>query len=303
MKVIQWQRSPIGRAGIYAGVPMDAYHADLCIGPSISSSGLRTIEAKTPLHYFAGSYLNPDREPEEAKGHFAFGRAAHTLLLGERGFREQYAVRPEQWKDWRTAASQGWRKDQQEDGKTVLIPSQLMAIRGIAKSLEAHPLVSSGILHGLVEHTIVCQDKPTGVWLKIRPDVVPMADGVLVDMKTTTDASPDAVKRAVLNHGYPMQGALGTIVMQEALGVKVTDFVLVFVEKDAPHAVAVTAIDNEWIYWARRQVRRAIDTFARCVETGEWPGYDVEATTSMPTWLRSRFEEDAKHGLIPEEVA
>lgn len=303
MNVIPWDGQKISKPGIYSGVPMDAYHGDLCIGPSISSSGLRTIEAKTPLHYFADSYLNPDREPEDQKEALSFGKAAHTLLLGESGFRDQYAVRPDQWKDWRTKAAQAWKAEQEEAGRTILVPAHLAAIRGIAKSLESHPLVRQGILHGLVEHTIVCQDKTTGVWLKIRPDVVPQADGVLVDGKTTTDASPQAIQRTILNFGYPMQGALGTIVMKEALDVTITDFVLVFFEKETPHAVAVTAIDNEWLYWARRQVRRSIDKFARCVETGEWPGYEVESTTHMPQWLRTRFEDEDKHGLIPEMEA
>lgn len=300
VKVTPWDGKKIAKPGIYSGVPMEAYHGDLCDGPSVSSSGLRLIEAKTPLHYFATSYLNPNREPDEPKDHFSFGRAAHTLLLGEPGFHAQFAVRPEEWKDWRTKASQEWKQAQTDAGKTILIPAQLDAIRAIAQQLEAHPLVRSGILSGLVEHTIVWKDAKTGVWLKIRPDVVPMADGVVADVKTTTDASPRAVSNAILNHGYAMQGGLVTLGMKAVLGIDVTDFVLVFVEKEAPHAVSITAVDNEWLYWARRQLRRSIDTFAHCVEAGEWPGYETEATTHMPDWLRSRFENEDKSGLIPD---
>lgn len=304
MNVIPWDGKKISKPGIYSGVSMESYHGDLCAGPSVSSSGLRMIEAKTPLHFFAGSYLNPNREPDEPKDHFSFGKAAHTLLLeGSAGFYDHFAVRPDTFNDWRTKASQAWRDEQIASGKTVILPQHLIAIEAIRDRLKAHPLVQQGVLDGLIEHTVVCKDEATGVWLKIRPDVVPQADGVLVDLKTTTDASPDAVRRTIANFGYPMQGALGTMVMKAALDVTITDFVLAFIEKDEPHAVAITAIDNEWIYWARRQVRRAIDTFARCIETGEWPGYEVEATTHMPDWLRKRFEEDDKHGLIPEVAA
>jgi hypothetical protein len=301
--VIKWDGQKIGKPGIYSGVPIDAYHGDLCIGPSVSSSGLRTIESKTPLHFYAGSYLNPDRVAEERNEAFNFGRAAHTLLLGESDFRDKYVVRPDEYRDWRTKAAQQWRGDQEAAGKTVLIPSQITAIRGIARSLETHPLVKQGILYGLVEHTIVCQDKATGVWLKIRPDVVPAADGVLVDAKSTEDASPEAVRRSILNYGYPMQGALGTIVMKEALDLTITDFVLLFFEKKEPHAIAITAIDNEWVSYARRQVRRSIDKFAHCVESGEWPGYDNETTVYMPDWLRKRLEQESDVGLLPEEIA
>lgn len=301
MNIIKWDGQKITKPGIYSDVPMESYHGDLCDGPSISSSGLRIIEAKTPLHYFATSYLNDFREVEEPKDHLSFGRAAHTLLLGEQGFSNQFVIRPAEFTDWRTKDAKAWRKEQEDAGKTVLLPDQIAAIRAIAASLSDHPLVKAGILNGLVEHTVVCKDKATGVWLKIRPDIVPQADGVLVDMKSTTDASPNAIQRTVMNFGYPMQGGLGTMVMKEALGLTITDFVLVFFEKEAPHAVAVTAIDNEWLYWARRQLRRSIDRFARCVEENVWPGYDTEATTSMPQWLRTRFENEDKNGLIPSE--
>lgn len=303
MIVEKWDGKPISRPGIFSHVAIEQYHGDLCVGPSISSSGLRTIEAKTPLHYYATSYLNPDRLPEEPKDHFSFGKAAHTLLLGEDGFRDQFVVRPEKWKDWRTDAAKAWRSEQQAAGRTVLNADDIVAIRHIAKQLAADPLVQSGILQGKVEHSLVWQDKITGVWLKSRPDVIPSADGVLVDLKTTTDASPEAVVNAIKNHGYALQGALAGMGMEAVLGVQMTDFVLVWIEKSSPYAVNISPVDSEWIYWARRQLRRAIDTFAKCVETNEWPGYSGEATAFMPPWLKKRFEEQAETGELPEEIA
>ena len=43
MIVTPYDGQPITTPGIYSGVSMDRYHGpDLCAGPSISSSGLRT---------------------------------------------------------------------------------------------------------------------------------------------------------------------------------------------------------------------------------------------------------------------
>ena len=44
--------------GVYA-LSMAEYHGDLCVGPSISSSGLRTIWSRSPAHYFHASPYNP----------------------------------------------------------------------------------------------------------------------------------------------------------------------------------------------------------------------------------------------------
>lgn len=303
MNIIQFAGGKITAPGCYAGIPIDLYHGDVTDGPGVSSSGLRTIEAKSPAHYYAQSYLNPDRLPEEPKDHFSFGKAAHTLLLGEDGFRDQFVVRPDKWKDWRTDAAKQWRAEQQAAGRTVLNADDIVAIRHIAKQLAADPLVQSGILQGKVEHSLIWQDKITGVWLKSRPDVIPSADGVLVDLKTTTDASPESVVNTIKNYGYALQGALAGLGMEATLGIKMTDFVLVWIEKSAPYAVNISPVDPEWIYWARRQLRRAIDTFAKCIETNEWPGYSGEATAYIPTWLKKRFEEQAETGELPEEIA
>lgn len=303
MKIVAYKGGMIDVAGCYSGIGIEAYHGAITSGPGISSSGLRTIEAKSPAHYWATSHLNPERLPEEPKDHFSFGKAAHTLLLGEDGFREQFVTRPDQFTDWRTKAAREWKDNMLEAGKTILTPQDVGAIRHIAKQLAADPLVQSGILQGKVEHSLIWQDKVTGVWLKSRPDVIPSADGVLVDLKTTTDASPESIVNAIKNHGYAMQGALAGMGMEATLGIKMEEFVLVWIEKAAPYAINISPVDSEWIYWARRQLRRSINTFAKCIETNTWPGYGGEATAYLPVWLKKRFEQQAETGELPEEKA
>ena len=106
LPVIKWTPAmgKITTPGIY-DLPIEVYHSDVTDGPSISSSGLRMIEDKSPLHYWDTSPLNPDREPQQDKPYFSLGRAVHTLILGEDGFATNYAVRPEEFPDWRTKAA------------------------------------------------------------------------------------------------------------------------------------------------------------------------------------------------------
>jgi len=40
---LTWDVGKISQQGIYAKIPMSVYHSDCCVGPSISSSGLREI--------------------------------------------------------------------------------------------------------------------------------------------------------------------------------------------------------------------------------------------------------------------
>lgn len=299
---MKWTGEKISAPGIYAGLPLEVYHSDCCVGPSISSSGLRTIDSESPAHYWMTSYLNPERIPEERKDYFTLGQAAHMLFLGEQGFRRKFVMRPSKWADWRTADARAWRKEQEAAGFAVLTDDMMAQIRGMAASLAREPLIQQGLLSGEIERSMVWQDLETGVWLKSRPDAIPN-DTLIVDLKTTSSAAPQDVRRSIAENGYAIQLALAGEGMRATLGREPAndDFVLVFVEVKPPFCCNVKIVDGEWIDYARRQLRRAIRTFAQCLETGQWPGYaDNGRTAYMPSFLKSRLEMEEKLGELPE---
>lgn len=304
MNFVEWSGGLITADGAYAGVPIERYHGNLCFGPSVSKSGLWTLESKSPAHYYLDSYLNPDREPQEQKAHFNVGQAAHYLFLREATgsdlFLERFAIRPSEFKDWRTNDAKAWRDQQVLAGRGVLVPDDLEAIEGMARSIERHPVARS-LLSGHVEKTFVWKDPATGVWLKSRPDAIPVADGMVADLKCVADAGPDRFIRSIHDHGYALQAAMASVALPKLLGVKMTDFVLVAVEKSPPYPVAIVPVDPDWIYWTRRVLRRAVDRFAECLSTGEWPGYAGENTAYTPIWLQKRFEREDQIGMLPKE--
>jgi hypothetical protein len=278
MKEIQWDKKPISKAGLYAGVPMEHYHGQLTTAPSVSSSGLRTIWAKSPRHYWWDSYLNPDRPVEVDRPHFAIGRAAHHLLLqGRKGFDAEFVVRPSQWSDWRTKEARAWRDEMLMLGKTIITLTELEHIKGMAQSLAAEPLVRAGILDGLVERSLVYPDPETGVWVKARPDAVPNDTGDYSDLKTTTDVSDESISRTITDFGYNQQGALVRSASLHTLQTVMRDFILVFVEKQPPYCVRVVPIPVEDLDRGESQNRIALHKFKAGVETGDWPGPGAEA--------------------------
>jgi len=303
--MIKWDGNKIAAPGMYEKVPMEAYHGDLCIGPSISSGGMRTMWSQSPAHYFVGSYLNPDRVNED-KPHFAVGRAAHKLLIeGRDGFDKEYAIRPQEWSDWRTAAAKAWRGEHIERGFTILVPDDLVQIVGMSKSLAAHPMVKTGILDGLIERSFIWKDEETGVWVKARPDALPSPID-LADLKTTGSVADDDVQRSLTNYSYHVQAAVAMAGVEAVTGAKPESFTLVFVEKEAPWAVRVITIMPEDIERGRHQMRWALREFAKCVETGNWPGPDRGATDAeflpMSQWARNRIDERLNI-LLPEQEA
>ena len=294
---IPWDGEPISVPGLYSGIPMADYHGQLTAGPSISSSGLRTIFNDSPAHYYARSYLNPERIEDDASRAFVFGRAAHHLLLGEADFAAHFIVRPEElddkpWNSNRTACK-AWIERAEECGLTILLPGEVKAIRGMAAGLHANPLVGAGILNGLIEHSMVWQDEETGVWVKVRPDAIPTDALDFADLKTAASVSDEWIEKAVGDHGYHVQAALVGIACRAVLGRDMSSFSLIFSEKTPPHIARVKTLKPDDLDLGAKQAKAALRLFARCVDRNEWPGpggeqSDAEYVEIKP-WRRDQI--------------
>lgn len=313
--ILQYTGGKISRPGIYANVPIKTYHGDLCIGPSISSGGLRKIESKNIAHFYKEYYGNPNRKPPKEKEAWVFGRAAHTLLLGEAGFREDFLIRPETYPDdpskpWHggSAACKKWLGEAELAKKSVLKPEDVPNIQGMADALAAHPVIEQGILNGLVEHSIIWRrrikvqsGRLVTIWVKARPDAVPIDANMIVDYKTCDDASPDAVRRAISEHLYNMQLALGAEGFMATTGRQITDFALPFQEKAEPWSINIKPINAMAIEWGHRQNQRALMKFAEAIDTGNWSeGYEDDGVeVGLTDRLEKRLAREAEEQLLP----
>lgn len=280
--------------GCFVGMPMEAYHGQPCEGPSISSSGLRTIWNESPAHFWARTSLNPNRKAQADKPAFAVGRLAHKLLLeGRDGLNDEFAIRPSCWDDWRTKEAKVWRDEQVLAGKTVVTEDDLVDVIGMAESLARHPLVKQGILDGAVERSLIWKDAETGVWIKSRPDVIPNASGIVADLKTTASVSDESLAKTLGSFGYHVQAALVGMAMEAVLDRPMEEFALVWVEKADPFCVRVTTLTGADLDRGRNQVRASLRVFADCLASGQWPGpggADAEYI-EIPAWAAKKIDQ------------
>lgn len=287
--------------GIYRNVPMDVYQGQCCIGPSISSGGVRTIDSKNPKIFYRDWSGNPNRKEKKEVAHFGFGRAVHHLAAGETAFAEQFRVRPTEWDSWRTGDAKKWRAAQELAKFTVLTPEDVEAIRGVAASLNEHPTIMAGILQGLIEHSIFWKDWKTGVWLKARPDVIPVDSAMIVDLKTAADASAISCRRSIADFGYHIQMAMIDAGLQATANFRADAFVDLFVEKDDPWCINHKPISAFAMQRGHQQLRRGVDGFAWCLKNDQWPGYDDdEVEAELPKWYLDRLKYEEEHGLLPK---
>jgi len=268
---------------------------------------LRTIFTESPAAYWLGSPLNPHREDDTGSAAMRLGSAAHHLALGEERFADHFVIRPTEYPDgskkpWSSNATvcKDWLKAQT---KTVLTPADFERVKGmcgvlpwqgphIDSGLALVPLVQAGILDGLIEHSFVWKDEKTGVWLRSRPDAIPTGDRNMADLKTTNSVDYSDLEKRIFDGRLDMQAALCRRAVREVWGEELRSYVLVWVQNEAPFSTAVTELRPEEIDEAERDLRIAIDIFARCLERNRWDGpggSQADAVfISMPSWLSQR---------------
>ena len=286
MNILKWDGKAISRPGLYRGVPISVYHSgDLCVGPSISSSGLRTIVRKSEAHFYDRWPKNKHHDPKalEESDALILGRAVHHLLMGglsEEHFAKAYVVPPGKTEDakgvtqpWslRFASAREWVEARHAEGKTILSHDGRDRVYGMARALSKQPLVIQGALNGETELTMVWRHG-TGIWLLARPDVIPTADADIVDLKTTTSIVPYDLQRTVFEFGYHMQGAMIAEGYEQITKNKIASFSLYFIESSRPFCPFLYRLDDEDMKRGRLLNERAITRFFNALETDVWPG-------------------------------
>lgn len=284
LREIKWDGKPISKPGMYAGIGIDLYHSQaICVGPSISSSGLRALnpELGSPAHFYADWDGNPKRADQGVKRHFILGRALHHLVLGEPGFAKLFCVEEDEYPDkkgelkpWHNGADycKKWHAERKADGKIALTQKEVEQLKQMSISLGNHPLVRDGILNGLIERSFFWPDKETGIWLKWRPDAVPTDGADFSDLKTTLSVRMPDLSRTVNEFAYYQQAALGSWACEEILGAKMSSYSYIFVEKQDPWCTRDVRVDEQDMHRGRRMNRATLRIFAKCLKDKKWPG-------------------------------
>jgi hypothetical protein len=305
MQVMKWKPgSQITKPGWYSGIQIEIYHAPgMCDAPSVSSSDLRTCWSKSPAHMYARWAENPDREEPSISEAMKLGACAHYLLLGEDNFRTKYIAEPETYRDVKTAEEKkwsnnanvckAWHEKQRLTGKMVMKVDALTDIVRMSRSLALEPLVKDGLLSGHIETSGFFKDKETGLWIKVRPDVVPTAGPDYVDLKTAREVTTISLMSSIREHGYHQQGAL-IWEFCEAMGIPFETFVLLFIETSNPYCARTVPLTDDDLARGRLQNRAMLRKIRQCLDLKHFPGPGEGDLRPLPLSNDERERIDAR---------
>jgi hypothetical protein len=156
----------------------------------------------------------------------------------------------------------------------------------ILESIEANTGAKNSLSGGVAEETVVWRDVNTDLLCKSRMDYYREDLGVIVDIKTTEDASPRAVERDVMKYGYHKSAAHYLNGLQ-ARNMPGDNFIWVFIEKSPPYAIGLYFASPDLLSAGKDDMRRYLDQFAACTDSGHWPGYSTDfQTVTLPDWAQ-----------------
>ena len=261
----------------------DAYHAH----PAISKSGLDLI-ARSPLHFWA-RYLDPNRVPTEPTAAMRLGTAVHTHVLELDQWQQRYITAPEGIDRRYKVGKEAWAAfEAQSEGRTVISREDVDLVMAMGRSVFGH--LAAAMLLGLpgkAETTHMWTDAATGLQCKCRPDWLTDDGRLIVDLKTTENASPREFSRSIAQWRYFLQASWYLDGVEQATGTRPEQFIFICVEKKAPFACAVYAADAEMIAAGAQTAARDLEVLATCKAADTWPGYsDQIEPISLPAWMR-----------------
>lgn len=263
-------------------IPNKEYHAR----DGVSSTDLKHM-VKSPAHF---RYWKD--HPQEDTPALLFGRASHKYILEKDDFFTEFAVAPNI--DRRTKAGKEEYAKFLEDskGKDIISADDLQKIREMREALYTTSFVEQ-LLAGEKELSYFLEDEGTGLIIKCRPDaLVQIGDAhILVDYKSTADASSEAFMRSAINLNYDLQMAMYKEIVDKTTGFE-HSVIFIAQEKTPPYAVNILEANEYFIKSGRDMYRTYLDLYKECSDSGNWYGFVNGAINSLglPNWLQKQYE-------------
>lgn len=249
---------------------------------ALSNSSLSILK-RSPTEFYARFVADPPTMKQEETDAMRLGSAVHMLALEPERFDSEYAIvegpiNPSTGNPYGrdTKKFQVWLdQEMMQQTRKVLLKDEFAESLEIAKAFQSHPAIVA-IMTASTEKVfeqgyelsyLVEGEDP--IRLKCKPDCVIPSEGLIIDLKTTSDPHPDAWKWSAEDYGYHRQAAIYLQAMEARYG-KPFRFLFGVVRSKAPYEVGIYELDESSISRGWSEVTDLIAEFKQRSATGDW---------------------------------
>jgi len=244
----------------------EQYHAHA----AVSRSMLQELK-KSPYHYYY-KYLSGLYEQEELTPSLIIGDCVHTCFLEPEKANDRYIQAPDINKRTKAGKEEWAAFEEEHKDKIIMTEHQMDETSKMVASLINNEYAVGLVENAQIEKSILFAHE-TGIQCKVRPDA--WRGELVVDLKTTADASYRAFQNSAYKFGYYLQAGMINQALK-SLDIEMQRFVFVCVENKEPYATAVYILDRDAIEYGVAQFDDLMGRLAKHVETNSWPAYDVQ---------------------------
>lgn len=286
----------------------EEYHAR----PEFSSSQLKDM-LRSGAHFYSNHVL---KEVErESKASMDFGTLAHTLFLEPDQFEAEFAVLPEDAPKRPTETMlkaknpspdtlgkiEFWENFEAEHaGKIIVTAEQIQGAQRIVENLKQLSMYAEMQNNfGMAEASIFFTDPAFDLELRIRPDwhIAPCKAfpfGLILDLKTTTDARPNAFSKKCGDFGYDLSAAMYREGFQEYYRTEQKPpFIFLVAESSIPFNVKQYQASELFLSVGETRYNKAKELLAESLLINEWDGYSLELEEIfLPSYLTKQALEN-----------
>jgi PDDEXK-like domain of unknown function (DUF3799) len=275
--------SRIPMTGVYPNITNEEYHANK---DYISRSALMDFE-KSPYTYWA-KHINPDRPIRESTPAMILGSSFHTLILEPDLWGDIYTVMPRKvllrdvGREEYDANEHRIEATRQNLSKKIIITHDCYdTLIEMEKKVLSNKQAMQLLENARIENSFFWQDEHSGLNLKCRPDV--LHDNMIIDLKTTSNASPRAFQREMVDYGYHIQFAMIRDAIEIVEGRRINNCINIVIETKYPYNMAIYIIDGFALDEGEFKYRQICLDLKNAIEENKWQDYGIQ-TISLPKW-------------------
>ena len=217
----------------------------------------------------------------------ADGTAVHAFFLERDKFDSDFVIKPADMR-LNTKVGKEWALEHQNK---IIIDSELgNNLYEMEKSFMDSPARLIYDKQGQSELSYFWDDLGL-VKGKCRPDWISNDGNIVVDIKTTTDASPKGFQKSIANWGYHLQ--LGWYIRGlQKLGLPAKEFIFIAIEKTPPFSVGVYRANKEMITYANDEINNLVYDIDESLKSDDFPDYTPEILDlGLPNWMNPKEPE------------
>ena len=247
------------------------------------SHSMLSCLAQNPMECRMRYVDDPPTLPKKDSAAFAMGHAVHCLALEPEKFEDRFAVAPKV--DRRTTAGKvAWAEYLADcEGKTVLDEQDHADAVACVQALNNHPEFAA-IMAQPRRVEVPFEFDLFGHRFKAKPDCIVDSMKLILDIKTTDDASPHRWQWSAVDYGYHRQAFIyqGAIELSHANKEPVREsyrFIFAVVEKPKPSTrgipptVALYELDSETMRMGAEDTQRLVQDYEDRTANGWWQQY------------------------------